>query len=169
MKKCPIVAQILSGRAKLWYFLCSDLYTIKTDYFFEFIRLRFPIKLSVVTTIYKEQGQTQKLAGISTISDPCFTHGQFYVTWSQVIREKVHKCMHLIVENRQKSIPTCIIDLYMKRNSIRMRKTNKQCVIIKYFNRNHSINLNFKCKITIKLHPCWIFFVDLTQKSQIFL
>ncbi|KAF0703444.1 ATP-dependent DNA helicase [Aphis craccivora] len=60
---------------------------ITNEYPFEFKRVQFPVKLCFAMSINKAQGQTMKAAGID-ISDPCFTHGQFYVACSRVNSEK---------------------------------------------------------------------------------
>lgn len=66
-----------------WYCLCSKNFYDDNRLSFEIKRLQFPVKFYFVMIANKTQGQTLKLVGIVN-SDPCFTHGQFYITRSQV-------------------------------------------------------------------------------------
>ena len=54
-----------------------------TDLPFTFTRLQFPVKLCFAMTTNKSQGQTLRTVGLD-LSEPCFSHGQFYVGCSRV-------------------------------------------------------------------------------------
>ena len=64
---------------------------------FDFTRLQFPVKPCMAMTINKAQGQTLKVAGLH-LSQPCFSHGQFYVGCSRVSEKN---CLHILCENEQ--------------------------------------------------------------------
>jgi len=57
------------------------------EYPFKFKRVQFPIKLCFAVSVNKAQGQTLKVAGLD-ITNPCFTHEQFYVACSRVSSAK---------------------------------------------------------------------------------
>ena len=56
---------------------------IPTDMPFKFKCLQFPIRLCYSMSINKSQGQSMKVVGLN-LSQPCFSHGQFYVGCSRV-------------------------------------------------------------------------------------
>lgn len=87
LKENLIEAEILTGSASGQMVYIPRIPMITNEYPFEFKRIQFPVKLCFAMSINKAQGQTMKVAGID-ISDPCFTHGQFYVACSRVSSEK---------------------------------------------------------------------------------
>ncbi|XP_044019163.1 uncharacterized protein LOC122859540 [Aphidius gifuensis] len=87
LKKNLIEAEILTGSASGQIVYIPRIPMITNEYPFEFKRVQFPIKLCFAMSINKAQGQTMKVSGIDN-TDPCFTHGQFYVACSRVSSEK---------------------------------------------------------------------------------
>jgi len=83
MQRNVIEAKILSGSAQDQVVFIPRIPMITNEYPFEFKRVKFPIKLCFAMSINKTQGQTLKVAGLD-ITNPCFTHGQFYVACSRV-------------------------------------------------------------------------------------
>ncbi|KAL8587418.1 hypothetical protein ACOMHN_062151 [Nucella lapillus] len=78
-----IDATIMTGCAKGEDVFIPRIPIIPNDMLFEFKRLQFPIRLAFAMTINKAQGQSLKVAGID-LTEPCFSHGQFYVACSRV-------------------------------------------------------------------------------------
>lgn len=87
MQKNVIEAKIISGSAQGQIVFIPRIPMITNKYLFEFKRVQFPIKLCFAMSINKAQGQTLKVAGLD-ITNPCFTHGQFYVAYSRVSSAK---------------------------------------------------------------------------------
>ena len=78
-----IKATILTGSFKGEDVVLPLIPIIPTDSVFEFRRLQFPIRLSFAISIIKAQGQPFKEVGLN-LTNPCFSHGQFYVACSRV-------------------------------------------------------------------------------------
>jgi ATP-dependent DNA helicase PIF1 len=78
-----IEATILIGCAKGKDVFIPRIPLIPTDLPFDFKRIHFPVRLVFAMSINKAQGQSLKIAGIH-LQNPCFSHGQIYVTCSRV-------------------------------------------------------------------------------------
>lgn len=83
MNNNTIQAQIICGPYKGEDVIIPRIPIIPTEYFFEFKRVQFPVKLAYCMTINKSQGQSMKVVGID-LRQPCFSHGQLYVACSRV-------------------------------------------------------------------------------------
>ncbi|XP_029054625.2 uncharacterized protein LOC114881908 [Osmia bicornis bicornis] len=78
-----IEAKILNEKFKGEDVLLPRIPMIPTDMPFEFKRLQFPVQLAFAMTINKAQGQSLQVCGLN-LENPCFSHGQLYVTCSRV-------------------------------------------------------------------------------------
>jgi ATP-dependent DNA helicase PIF1 len=76
-------ATILTGCAKGRDVFIPRIPLIPTDLPFDFKRIQFLVCLAFAMSINKAEGQSLKIAGIH-LKNPCFSHGQLYVTCSRV-------------------------------------------------------------------------------------
>jgi ATP-dependent DNA helicase PIF1 len=79
----PIETTILTGCAKGKDVFITQIPLIPTDLPLDFKRIQFPVRLVFAMSINKAQGQSLKIVGIH-LQNPCFSHGQIYVTCSRV-------------------------------------------------------------------------------------
>jgi len=81
----PIVikATIINGESDGEDLLIPRIPMIPTDLSFTFKRLQFPMHLAFAMTISKAQGQSLRVAGLN-LENPCFSHCQLYVAYSNV-------------------------------------------------------------------------------------
>jgi len=56
---------------------------IPTNMLFEFKQIHFPIRVAFAMVINKSQGQSLSVCALN-LENPCFSHGQLYVTCSCV-------------------------------------------------------------------------------------
>ncbi|XP_063923000.1 uncharacterized protein LOC135137308 [Zophobas morio] len=83
---------------------------VRTDLPFTFKRLQFPVRLAFSMAINKAQGQSLRVAGLN-LGNPCFSHGQLYVTCSRV---GIPKTLYVYTPNRKtKNIvyPLALLDV----------------------------------------------------------
>lgn len=78
-----ICAKVLTGPIAGKEVLIPKVPIIPQNVPVEFRRHQFPIRLSFAMTVNKSQGQTLKIVG-ADLSNPCFSHGQFYVLCSRI-------------------------------------------------------------------------------------
>jgi ATP-dependent DNA helicase PIF1 len=73
----------LNGKFKGEDVLLPRIPMIPTDMPFQFKRLQFLVRLAFAMTITKAQGQSLQVCALN-LENPCFAHGQLYVTCSRV-------------------------------------------------------------------------------------
>jgi hypothetical protein len=78
-----IEATILTGCAKDKDVFIPRIPLMATDLPFNFKRIQFAVCIAFAMSINKTQGQSLKIAGIN-LQNPCFSHGQLYVSYSRV-------------------------------------------------------------------------------------